>query len=86
MDKNEFFNMLDSWYAMPEKTLDALQKAFPVVSASQDNTADINALFQFSQQAKIGYTPAILFDGRLLSPFYSYRDLYGIARALNAES
>jgi len=86
MGKKEFFDMLDIWYDMTDKTLDALQKVFPIASASQDNRSELNALYQFSQQAKIGYTPAILFNGRLLPPLYSYRDLYGIARALNAES
>ena len=84
MNKNDFFDMLDTWYAMPKKSLDALQKEFPTTSV-QVNREEIEALYQFSQQAKIGYTPAILINGKLSSQLYSYRDLYGISRTLNAE-
>ena len=38
-----------------------------------------------SKLSGISYTPAILIDGKLLSPLYSYSDLYGIARTLNSE-
>ena len=84
MNKNEFFDMLDAWYTTLNKNLEALQKAYPV-SFAQDSNAKIEALYQFSQQAKISYTPAILLNGRLLSQLYSYRDLYGIARTIFAE-
>ena len=84
MDDNSFFNMLDAWYTTLNKNLEALQKAFPVPTG-QDNTENMTALYQFSQQAKISYTPAIMLNGRILSKLYSYQDLYGIARSFYAE-
>jgi hypothetical protein len=84
MDKNVFFAMLDTWYAMPQKTLEALQAAYPVSSA-QECKADMDALYQFNRQQQISFTPAILLTGRLLSQLYSYKDLYGIARTFNNE-
>jgi len=84
MDKNEFFDMLNAWYNTLNKKWEALQEAYPAPSG-QDNKEDMNDLYQFSQQTKINYTPAILLNGRLLSQLYSYKDLLGIARTLNAE-
>ena len=84
MDKNEFFDMFDSWYDMPKKSLETLQETFPVPSI-QDCRTEIEAFYQFSRQTKISYTPAILINGQLLSKLYSYQDLYGIVRCLNAE-
>ena len=97
MSGKAFFKMLDTWYAMLEKTIEALQAAFPVASEQElkhpptplkggikDSKAEMDALYQFNQQQNISYTPAILLNGRLLSQTYSYKDLYGIARALNA--
>jgi len=84
LNTNEFFDVLDGWYAMPKKSLEALQKAYPA-SSVQDDKEELNALYQFGQQAKITYTPALLLNGQILSQLYSYRDLYGIVRALNAE-
>ena len=83
MNKNEFFDMLDAWYTTLNKKLEALQKAYPATSI-QDNK-EMDSLYQFSQQTKIGYTPAIVLGGRLLSQLYSYKDLYGIVRTLYAE-
>jgi len=85
MDNGAFFDMLDAWYAKLNKNFDALQKAFPTLSC-QDNSEEINALYRFSQQLKISYSPAILINGRLLSKLYSYQDLYGMTRTLFAES
>jgi len=85
LNKDEFFDMLDAWYTTLNKNLEALQKKYPVVSFQYDKK-EIEALYQFSQQFKIGYTPAILLDSRLLSQLYSYRDLFGIVRTLNAET
>jgi hypothetical protein len=86
MNTNDFFDMLDAWYGAMNKKLDLLQKAFSLQSAPfQDNRKDMDDLYQFNQQAKISYTPAILLNGRLLSQLYSYNDLFGIARTLNAE-
>ena len=82
MNKNEFFDMLETWYQMPDKTLEALQKSFPA-SSFHDFKTEMEALYQINQQNNIGYTPALLMNGRLLSQVYSYKDLYGIARALN---
>ena len=79
-----FFDLLDYWYKMPDKNPEALQKAFPV-NSTQDCKTEINALFQFNQQSKINYTPALIYNGRLLSQLYSYQDLYGIVRASNAD-
>ena len=76
--------MLDVRYSAQNKNLNALQKKYPALTI-QDDYAEIEALYQFSQQAKINYTPAILLNGKLLSKLYSYQDLYGIARTLNAE-
>lgn len=84
MNKNDFFDMLDVWYTAMNKNLEALQKKYPVLTIQNDD-AEIEALYQFDQQAKIKYTPAIMLNGRLLSQLYSYQDLYGIARTLNAE-
>ena len=84
MNRNEFFDMLDIWYKMPEKTLESLQNAFPV-SCYYDSTAEIDALHQFYQQSNISYTPAILLNGQIMSKIYSYKDLMGIIRTLNAE-
>jgi len=84
MNKNEFFDMLDAWYSTLNKNLEALQKKYPVQSV-QDNNSELEILYNFSQEAKIGYTPAILINGRLISHLYSYRDLLGITRTLNAE-
>jgi len=55
MDHNAFLDMLDAWYSKLNKNFEALQKAFPV-SSSHDNTAEINSLYQFSQQLGISYT------------------------------
>ena len=85
MNQNEFFDMLETWYAMPKKTLEELQKVFPVSSPEQENKAEMDTLYQFTQQAKISYTPAILINRRLLSQMYSWQDLFGIVRSLNAE-
>ena len=85
LSKNEFFNVLDTWYALPEKTLDALQKAYPTLYTQYDCKKEIDILYEFNQQNKINYAPAIFLDGRLLSHIYNYMDLYGIARAINAE-
>lgn len=85
MNQKEFLDMLDSWYALTEKTLEALQKVYPVSSAPCDCKEEMAQLYQFSQQTKVSYVPALFLDGRLLSSLYSYMDLYGIARALNAE-
>ena len=85
MSPNEFFDMLETWYAMPKKTLEELQKVFPLTSASRENKAETDTLHQFARQVKISYTPAILINGRLLSQLYSYQDLFGIVRSLNAE-
>ncbi len=84
MHKDEFFDMLDTWYTVPDKKMETLQKIHPV-SSVQNNNEELNALYQFSEQSKISYTPAILINGRLLSQLYSYQDLHGIARTLNAE-
>jgi len=84
MNQHAFFDMLDAWYTLLNKNLEALQKAFPVAS-NQDNKEEMDAWYQFSKQAKISYTPAILINGMLLSQLYSYGDLYGIARTLYAE-
>jgi len=84
LDTNVFFDMLDVWYTTLKKNFDALQQTFPI-SPDDDNSNEIASLFQFKQQAKISYTPAILINGRLLSQLYSYNDLYGIVRAINAE-
>ena len=67
-----------------DKKLETLQKEYPV-TAIQDGKDEIEILYRFSQMAKIEYTPAILINGRQLSQLYSYEDLYGIARSLNAE-
>lgn len=83
-DKDSFFDILDSWYEMSDKHPEALQKAFPITS-DQDNKEEIDILFKFHQQAKISYTPAILLNGRLLSQLYSYSDMFGIVKTLNAE-
>ena len=85
MNKNDFFNTLDTWYSMQEKTLDSLQKTFSAPFTADDNKEEIGDLYQFSQQNKINYTPAILLNGQLLSQLYSYNDLYAIIRTLNAE-
>ena len=84
MNKNEFFDMLDAWYTTLNKNLEALQKTYPAPSA-QDYHSELNALYQFGQQAKIGYTPAILLNGKVISQLYTYHDLYGITRSLYAE-
>ena len=84
MDKNAFFDMLDAWYSTLNKKLEALQQTYPVPSV-QNNTEEMDVLYQFNQQSKISYTPAILLNGQLFSKLYSYTDLYGIVRALNAE-
>ncbi len=84
MNRNKFWDILDVWYTMPNKNLETLQKAYPILN-TQNNKEELDALYQFSQQSKIGYTPAVLINGRLLSQLYSYLDLYGIARALNAK-
>ena len=82
MNKNEFFDMLDIWYTRQDKKLETVQKEFTVSSVQEDK---VDALYKFSQQAKISYTPAILLNGRLLSQLYLYQDLYGIARTLDTE-
>jgi len=84
LNKNEFFDMLDAWYTMPKKSLEAFQKEFPSPYI-QDNRKEIEALYKFGQQAKISYTPAILLNGKVMSQLYFYQDLYGIARTLYAE-
>ena len=84
LNKNGFFDVLDTWYSMQGKTIEALQKSFPASSA-QDCQTEMDALYQFIQQNKISYTPALLLNGRLLSQVYSYKDLFGIARTLNCE-
>ena len=84
MHKDAFFDMLDAWYTTLNKNLEALQKAYPAVSA-QEGKEEIDALYRFSQQAKTGYTPAILLNGRVLSQLYSHSDLFGIARTLYTE-
>ena len=84
MNKNEFFDMLGAWYTTLNKNLEALQKTYPAPSA-QDCIEEINALYQFDQEAKVSYTPATLLNGRLLSQLYSWEDLFGITRTLNAE-
>lgn len=84
MDTNEFFDMLDAWYGTLNKNLEALQKVYPTPSG-HDFKEEMETLYQFSQRSKISYTPAILLNGRLLSQLYSYRDLNGISRTLNAE-
>jgi len=84
MNINEFFDMLDAWYAMPNKILEVFQKTFPS-QVVQDSTAEIDMLYQFNQHNGIGHTPAILLNGRLLSQLYSYADLFGITRTINAE-
>lgn len=84
MTKNAFFDMLDAWYTTLNKNLEALQKVYPA-SSTQDYKTEMDALYRFCRQAKINYTPAILINGQLLSQLYSYQDLYGITRALNAE-
>jgi len=84
LTKNDFFEMLNCWYSMPKKTLEALQKSFPAPS-EQSCQAEMDALYQFNLQAKINYAPTILVNGRLLTKLYAYQDLYGIATSLNAE-
>ena len=84
MNKNEFFDALEAWYTELNKNLEELQKAFPV-SSLQDYNIEMDAFYQFGQQTKISYTPAVLINRRLLSQLYSHQDLYGIARTLNAE-
>ena len=84
LNRKDFFIMLDTWYAMPQKTLETLQKAFPV-SPAQDFQIEMDAMYQFSRHSKIGYTPAILLNGRILSQIYSHKDLYGIARTIHTE-
>ena len=84
MSRNDFFLMLDAWYTTMNNKLETLQKEYPVITG-QDSKEEIETLYQFSQITKIGYTPAILINGRQLSQLYSYEDLYGIARSLNAE-
>jgi protein-disulfide isomerase len=84
MNTNDFFDMLDAWYDTLNKKLEALQEAYPA-PLDQDNREDMHGLYQFSQQLKISYTPAILLNGRLMSQLYSYKDLEGIARTINAE-
>ena len=85
MDRNQFLNVLDRWYKTPLKNHETLQEAFPV-SSVQDCQTEMDALHAFNRQSKISYTPAILLNGQLLSRLYSYNDLYGIARAFNAET
>jgi len=84
MSKNEFFDMLHVWYSTLNRNLEALQKAYPA-TPYPGNGAEIDALYRFGKQAKIGHTPAILLNGKLLSQLYSYTDLYGLARTLFAE-
>ena len=84
MNKNEFFDMLNVWYTMLKKDIETLQKNFPV-PFEYDCKPEMDALYQFNQQSKAGYTPAVFLSGRLLSQLYSYKDLSGIARAVNAE-
>ena len=76
--------MLDAWYTALNKNLEALQKAYPAVSI-EESKEEMDAMYGFGQQAKTGYTPAILLDGMLLSKLYSGSDLCGIARTLYAE-
>jgi len=84
MDKNVFFDMLDKWFAMPQKSLEVLQATYPV-SVVQDFKAEMKTLHQFNRQQKISFTPAILLNRRLLSQMYSYKDLYYITRTFNNE-
>ncbi len=85
MDKNDFFIMLDTWYTMPDKNWKTLQQTYPVVPVD-DNERELEVLYQFNQQAVLDHTPAILVNGKLLlSEQYSYADLLGITRTLNAE-
>jgi len=84
MNKNDFFDMLDDWYTALNKNLDSLQKKYPVQTVQNDH-AELEALYQLSQKTKIMYTPAIMLNGQLLSQLYFHKDLYGIARTLNAE-
>ena len=53
LSKNEFFNVLDTWYALPEKTFDALQKAYPTLYTQYDYKKEIDILYEFNQQNKI---------------------------------
>ena len=85
MSKNDFFDMLDTWYSMPEKSMETLQKAYQLASV-QDCKVEIDALYHFNRQNIIKYTPAILINEKLLSEVYSHNDLYGIVRAFNAET
>ncbi len=85
MGKDEFFDMLDAWYAMPQKSLPALQEQFPAMAGHHEDD-ELEALSRFRQQAdSIHYTPAIFINGQLLSEEYAYPDLYPIARSLNAQ-
>ena len=84
MKRKDFFTMLIAWYTTLNRNVEALLKSYPV-SNDQNYREEIDAMYQFSKQAKISYTPALLLKGRLLSQLYSYQDLYGIARTLYAE-
>ena len=85
MKKNDFFNILDTLYSMPLKTLKSLHDVFPVSSVI-DRQVEINSLYTFSMNNSINYTPAIFLNKRLLSQLYTYKDLLGIIRAFNAEA
>jgi len=85
MIKNDFFDVLDAWYTTLNKNFDALVKAYPA-PLGNDCREEMDTFYKFSQKSKIGYTPAILLDRRMLTESYSYQDLHGITRVLNAES
>ena len=76
--------MLEIWYNMPDKNLEALQIKYPV-SSVQDYKTEIEALYQFNKKTEINRTPAILLNGKILSRFYHAADLLGIVRTLKAE-
>jgi len=84
LDNYSFLEMLEAWYTTMNKNLNALQKRYHCLF-DQGFKEEINDLYQFNKQAEIGYTPAMLLNGRLLSQSYSYKDLLSIVRALNAE-
>ena len=79
-DGDQFFEVMNTWYDMPERNIGILQKTFPVNPG--DNEQVISMLEIFNQQAQINYAPALLVNGKLLSDMYNYKDLISIGRTL----
>ena len=79
-EKDVFFNMLECWYKTRKVDIGLLRQKFPVFNDFRKDNV-IKSLYDFNQQVKFDYSPALLLNGKLLPlNIYSYADLFSIVQ------